>query len=173
MNTPLPLGLLEQLAPTFLRGSVASAIVAAVQDQHRGAQLLQTALLGGTALSSAVALENLIFKPESKMTKKKKGGKNKDARIDLAALQALLQQKPGAPAGTLGTLGNLTPGQQLLLGVLIGAAAAWVLGDEALRAKLLRVFMQLYSGAAGGLEEIKEQVADIQAELEAQRMSGA
>lgn len=170
MNTPLPLGLLEQLAPTFLRGSVASAIVAAVQDQRRGTQLLQTALLGGTALSSAVALENLIFKPEPKMAKKKKGGKNKDARIDLAALQALLQQKPGAPAGTLG---NLTPGQQLLIGVLIGAAAAWVLGDEALRAKLLRVFMQIYSGAAGGLEEIKEQVADIQAELEAQRMSGA
>jgi len=167
MNALLPEALLAQLAPTFLRGSVASAIVAALQDQRRGTQLLQTALLGGTALSSAVALENLIFKPESKMAKKKKGGKNKGARIDLAALQALLQQNPNSG------LGALTASQQLLLGVLIGAAAAWVLGDEALRAKLLRVGMQLYSSAAGGLEEVKEQVADIQAELEAQRMSGA
>ncbi|KJS75745.1 MAG: hypothetical protein JM57_02535 [Comamonadaceae bacterium BICA1-1] len=104
------------------------------------------------------------------MAKKKKGGKKQDGRIDLAALQALLQQNPNPAQGTLG---SLTANQQLLLGVLIGAAAAWVLGDEALRAKLLRLGMQLYSGVAGGLEEVKEQVADIQAELEAQRMSGA
>ncbi len=57
--------------------------------------------------------------------------------------------------------------------MLVGAALAWVLGDEALRAKLLRAGMQLYGSVAGGLEEVKEQMADIQAELEAQRANAA
>jgi hypothetical protein len=42
-----------------------------------------------------------------------------------------------------------------------------------MRAKLLRAGMQLYSGLSAGFEEIKEQMADIQAEMAAERMSGA
>ncbi|MEW5886648.1 MAG: hypothetical protein AB1735_08105 [Pseudomonadota bacterium] len=160
------------LAASFVRGSIATAIVAALQEQRQGEQLLKSAALGGAALSAAVAVEQLIFNQEPKMgKKKKKGGKNKAnaATPDLAAMQAWLQAQTAQPTG----LAALTPSQQLLAGVLVGAALAWVLGDEALRAKLLRAGMQLYGSVAGGLEEVKEQMADIQAELEAQRANAA
>ncbi len=55
--------------------------------------------------------------------------------------------------------------------MLIGAGVAYLLGDEKLRGKLLRAGMQLYTSLAGGFEEIKEQMADIQAEMAAERMS--
>ena len=81
----------------------------------------------------------------------------------------------GAPAqgnnGQGGMLNGLTrllpgrPGEQFLVGALIGAAATYVLADEALRGKLIRSGLKLYSELAGGLAEMKEQAADIQAEL--------
>lgn len=63
--------------------------------------------------------------------------------------------------------------EQFLLGAVIGAAAAWVLADEELRAKLVKAGIKLYAGIAGGFEEMKEQVADIKAEVEAERQGGA
>lgn len=45
----------------------------------------------------------------------------------------------------------------------------YLLGDEQIRAKLIRAGMQLYAGMTGEFEEIKEQMADIQAELAAER----
>ena len=59
--------------------------------------------------------------------------------------------------------------EQFILGALIGAGAAWLLSDEALRGKLVKAGMKLYAGIAGGFEEMKEQVADIKAEVEAER----
>jgi len=61
--------------------------------------------------------------------------------------------------------------EQFLLGALLGAAAVYVLGDEEMRAKLVRTAMKLYSGVAGGFEEIKEQMADIKAEVAAEKRS--
>lgn len=58
--------------------------------------------------------------------------------------------------------------EQFVLGALIGAAAVYVLGDEEMRNKLLKSAIKLYSGIAGGFEEIKEQMADIRAEVEAE-----
>ena len=62
--------------------------------------------------------------------------------------------------------------KSLLVGLaafaLIGAAAVYVLGDEQMRNKLLKTAMKLYAGIAGGVEEIKEQMADIRAEVEAE-----
>jgi uncharacterized protein HemY len=58
--------------------------------------------------------------------------------------------------------------EQFVLGALIGATAVYVLGDEEMRNKLLKSAMKLYAGIAGGLEEIKEQVADIRAEVAAE-----
>jgi len=55
------------------------------------------------------------------------------------------------------------------VGALIGAAATYVLADEALRGKLIRSGLKLYSELAGGLAEMKEQAADIQAELAAEQ----
>lgn len=72
-------------------------------------------------------------------------------------------------------LKNLTGGlhsrqtEQFLLGALIGAAATYVLSDEELRAKLVKAGIKLYSGVLGGFEEMKEQMADLKAEVEAER----
>ncbi|MCG5517407.1 MULTISPECIES: YtxH domain-containing protein [unclassified Ectothiorhodospira] len=55
--------------------------------------------------------------------------------------------------------------EQFLLGLAIGAGAAWVLSDEETRHKLMKAGIDLYSGVAGGVEELKEQMADIKAEL--------
>ncbi len=90
---------------------------------------------------------------------------------------------PGAGAGIPGLDPSLLQGlpamlrsrhtEQFLLGALIGAAAAWVLADEELRGKLVKAGIKLYAGVAGGLEEMKEQMADIRAEVEAERHGGA
>lgn len=158
--------LLGLLPPSFVRGAVATGIVAALQDRRRGLDLLQSALLGGGALTTAMGVEQLLFKKGKKMGKKAKGKGKKKQALDLAQLQALLGQRP---AGGLAALGA---GQQLLLGAALGVAAAYVLGDEKLRGKLIRTGLDLYESLAGGLAEMKEQVADIQAE-KAARQSGA
>jgi len=59
--------------------------------------------------------------------------------------------------------------EQFILGALLGAAAVYVLGDEEMRSKLVKAGMKLYAGVAGGFEEIKEQMADIRAEVDAER----
>lgn len=59
--------------------------------------------------------------------------------------------------------------EQFLLGAVIGAAATWVLTDEQLRGRIVKSAMKLYAGVAGGVEEVKEQMADIRAEVEAER----
>lgn len=63
--------------------------------------------------------------------------------------------------------------EQFLLGALVGAAAAWVLSDEEMRGKIVKSAMKLYTGVAGGFEEMKEQMADIRAEVEAERHGDA
>lgn len=60
--------------------------------------------------------------------------------------------------------------EQFLLGALVGAAAAYVLSDEELRGKLVKSGIRLYSNVVGSFEEMKEQVADLKAEVEAERM---
>lgn len=158
--------LMQDIPAGFLRGAVATGIVAALQDKREGADLMKSALLGGAALSTAISIENLVFNKEWKVAKKKKGWKkNKRGGLDMAALEAMLRrnQRTG--------LGALPPGQQLLVGALIGAGLAYLLGDEKLRGKMMRAGMQLYTGLAGGFEEIKEQMADVQAEMAAERMS--
>lgn len=148
------------LARDFLRGMIATGMLAALQDGKRGTDLLRSALLGGTALTTAVGTEQLIFDKGITLAKKKKGKDKKAANgLGLADLEALLMQRK--PSG-LAALGG---GQQFLAGALLGAAAAYVLSDEALRAKLIKGGMQLYAGLSGNFEEIKEQIADIQAEM--------
>ncbi len=78
--------------------------------------------------------------------------------------------KYGANGGILRGLNNWLPSrksERFLLGVLVGAGAAYVLSDENLRGKIIKSAMKLYSGVAGELEEIKEQIADYKAEIEA------
>ena len=75
----------------------------------------------------------------------------------------------GLFAGMASWLPGTPRQQQFLLGAALGAGGAWLLGDDARRAALVRAGMKLYSGLAGGFEELKEQVADIQAEMDAER----
>ncbi len=83
---------MREVPASFLRGAIATGIVAAAQDQRQGADLLKSALLGGTALSTAITIENLIFNKEWNVAKKKKGWKkNKRGGMDLAALEAMLR----------------------------------------------------------------------------------
>ncbi len=72
----------------------------------------------------------------------------------------------GNGAGLLARLARRPANQQFLMGALLGATAAYVLTDEQLRGKLLRAGMKMYAGVMGGLEEMKEQVADIHAEMQ-------
>ncbi len=58
------------------------------------------------------------------------------------------------------------------MGALIGLGATYVLSDDELRGKIIKSAIKLYSSLAGGIEEVKEQIADIQAEIEVER-SGA
>lgn len=125
------------------------------------------------------------------MSKKKQGRKSgnrnnqwANANPDMAGMGAF---NPGtAPAwnpevalgaagldkGLLNSLQGLTGSrgtEQFILGALIGAAAMYVLGDEEMRSKIVKAGVKLYAGVAGGFEEIKEQMADIRAEVEAEQ----
>lgn len=97
------------------------------------------------------------------MSKKKTGKKSN--RGDKRRAQ------DGALAGGLLGMLNSRRREQFIFGALLGAAAVYVMGDEKLRAKLIRAGVSLYSGIAGGFEEMKEQMADIQAEIEAEKQS--
>ena len=79
---------------------------------------------------------------------------------------------PGPDAGLLQGMAAFLPTrntEQFVMGLAIGAAMAWVLSDEELRGKLVKTGMKLYAGVVGGFEEMKEQMADIRAEVEAER----
>lgn len=76
--------------------------------------------------------------------------------------------------GFLGNLGlprRFGEGQteQFIIGALLGAAAAYVLADEELRSKIMKSIMKLYAGLTGGIEEFKEQMADLKAEIQSER----
>ena len=71
--------------------------------------------------------------------------------------------------GLSGLFGDNRQTEQFILGLLLGGAAAYVLGDPEKRAKLIRMGMKLYAGVAGSVEEFKEQIADLKAEVAAEQ----
>lgn len=93
------------------------------------------------------------------------GATNWNAAADMAGIDR------GLLHGLQGMVGSRHT-EQFILGALIGAAAVYVLGDEDMRNKLVRTGMKLYAGVAGGFEEIKEQMADIRAEVDAEQQGG-
>jgi hypothetical protein len=81
--------------------------------------------------------------------------------------------KAAAGQGFLSSLGlprGLAAGttEQFVVGALLGAAAAYVLADEELRGRIMKSVLRLYTGLAGSVEEFKEQMADVRAEIEAE-----
>ncbi|MDR2677957.1 MAG: hypothetical protein LBB51_00780 [Zoogloeaceae bacterium] len=107
--------------------------------------------------------------------------KNKEKKAKKAAKKAAAQglnpffTQNGTPAnsGLFGQLGQWLrehPSEQFLVGALLGAAAAYALSNAELRAKLLKGGIDLYSRVAGGIAELREQMADLQAEAEAKAL---
>lgn len=93
---------------------------------------------------------------------KRKKAKNRD------------QMQSGGPRGQgmLAGLGRLLPEgrtEQFLLGLLVGGATAYVLADEDLRGKLFKGAIKAYAGITGSLAEMQEQMADLQAEVQAEQ----
>ncbi|PWC44242.1 YtxH domain-containing protein [Azospirillum sp. TSO22-1] len=112
------------------------------------------------------------------MAKKNKAKKWKKRQRQLEAMMAAngaATAQPQQGQSLMAGLSRLLPGrpsEQFLVGALIGAAAAYVLSDEELRGKLIKSGLSLYGTLAGGLAEMKEQVADLQAELQAEQAAG-
>lgn len=104
---------------------------------------------------------------KNKQKKAKKGLK----RSDLEQMMAL-HMGQGQNQGMLAGLGRLLPQgrtEQFLLGLLLGGATAYVLADEDLRGKLFKGALKAYAGMMGNVAEMKEQLADLQAEVLAEQ----
>ncbi len=106
------------------------------------------------------------------MSKKKKSGKSKGKkRVEIHYV--------GAPPGDKGILAGVkkllpeSASEQFLVGLLIGAGAAYVLSDEQLRRQIIRYAVQTYGNIVGGFEELREQVADIQAEIRVEQAAAS
>lgn len=104
----------------------------------------------------------------------KKNKKLKKLKKQLKALNAGMPQAmaPAGSGGIVAGLGRLLPSRrsdQFLLGLVLGGAGAYVLSDEALRGRIMKSWMRLYAGMASGIEEMKEQMEDIKAELAAEQ----
>jgi hypothetical protein len=109
---------------------------------------------------------------------KKNGYDARAASADSATAGEGFGAAPRMDGNWLGRLGlpkGFGAGQteQFIIGALVGAGVAYVLADEGLRNKIMKSVMKLYAGLTGGLEEFKEQMADLKAEVEAEHGSKA
>ncbi|MDR0701536.1 MAG: YtxH domain-containing protein [Azoarcus sp.] len=105
------------------------------------------------------------------MSKKSKAKKSRKAGRPASASNAA----DAAPSGLFGGLGEWLrerPSEQFLIGAAVGAAVVYILSNEELRARILKGGIDLYSSVAGGLAELREQMADIKAEIEAEKAGG-
>lgn len=105
--------------------------------------------------------------------KKKKRGKGLRRRD----LERLLAGHPGMAQNrqqgmSFSNLGGLLPKgrtEQFLIGLLVGGATAYVLSDDELRGKLFKGAIKAYASVMGSVAEMKEQFADLSAEVEAEQ----
>ncbi|MDR2032614.1 MAG: hypothetical protein LBP86_10285 [Azoarcus sp.] len=105
------------------------------------------------------------------MSKKSKAKKSRKA----ARLASGANAADTTTSGLFGGLGawlRERPSEQFLVGAAVGAAVVYILSNEELRAKILKGGIDLYSSVAGGLAELREQMADIKAEIEAEKAGG-
>ncbi|MDR1662205.1 MAG: hypothetical protein LBR95_07265 [Azoarcus sp.] len=106
------------------------------------------------------------------MSKKSKAKKARKA----ARLASGVNGANAAASGFFSGLGawlRERPSEQFLIGAAVGAAAVYILSNEELRAKILKGGIELYGSVAGGLAELREQLADIKAEVEAEKTEDA
>ncbi|MCW2286416.1 hypothetical protein M2323_004211 [Rhodoblastus acidophilus] len=110
------------------------------------------------------------------MAKKKKKGKGLKRRQLQRLLAGQANMAPPANQGVFASLSNLLPkgrNEQFLLGLAVGGIAAYVLSDEQIRGKMFKSAIQAYSSVMGGFAEMKEQMADLAAEVEAEQSAAA
>ncbi|MBQ9579045.1 MAG: hypothetical protein IJR28_05895 [Ottowia sp.] len=74
--------------------------------------------------------------------------------------------------GFRGWLGS-PQAEQFIFGALLGGGAAYVLGDEEKRERVMQSAVRLYTGVLASVEEFREQLADIQAEVVAEQVGQA
>lgn len=104
--------------------------------------------------------------------KKRKKALRAAQEFQMGMMQGMNGRNPQNGGGMMSGLANMLPAgraEQFLLGAVLGAAAAYVLSDEELRGKLMKSGINLYTNLMGGYAEFKEQMADLQAEAEAER----
>ena len=73
---------------------------------------------------------------------------------------------PGSGQGAAGGQASQSF-QQALIWAALGAAAAWVLSDPAVRDKLIKQAMKIYLELVVGFQEVKDRVADLKADVDA------
>lgn len=82
------------------------------------------------------------------------------------AQQYWAQQPHGYPAPyQSSTLGALLPRDRFMKGLLIGAAATYLLTNEQVQRTAIKGVVRAWSLLQGGVEEIKERFGDAEAEL--------
>jgi hypothetical protein len=77
--------------------------------------------------------------------------------------QGRMPQAPASSSSSFFNLGN----DRFLKGLLIGAAAAYLLTNESVQRTAIKGVVKLWGGIQGGVEEIKERFHDAEAELQA------
>lgn len=107
------------------------------------------------------------------MSKKKQKKKAQQAAMKFQMKKMeRMQGMNGRNGGLMNGLAGMLPNgraEQFLLGAALGAAVTYVLSDEELRSKLMKSGINLYTSLMGGVAVFKEQMADMQAEVEAER----
>lgn len=73
---------------------------------------------------------------------------------------------------TLNSILGTTPNERFFRGLIIGAAATYLLTNESAQKAIIKTGMKLYETVVGGVEEMKEKIMDAQAEYEAQKSEG-
>lgn len=66
-----------------------------------------------------------------------------------------------------------TPSDKFLRGLLIGGAAAYILTNEHVQKAIIKAGLKVYGALAGGVEEFKEKIMDVKAEMEAEEAAKA
>ena len=79
----------------------------------------------------------------------------------------------GAPASAWGSGTTADGDYSTAFGSVLGGGATYVLGDEEARERVMQGAVRLYTSVMGSVEEFKEQLADIQAEVAAEHATQA
>lgn len=99
----------------------------------------------------------------AKKSDKKKKSNKKTKKVQYVQVAP---QKNSLIDGLRGLLPETASGQ-ILTGLVIGGALTYIMSDEKLREKIIRMGVENVSSIVSSLAELREQIGDIQAEVAA------